>query len=130
MRAYSAPAALLAVSVAALGLLFVSRIPEGLEMIGVTVFSASAIGYVVATDWWLLRLRNTPVADGARTLRVLAILALGLPTAVIGLGLLTIIVIAGDNMWMVLPYAAAPPLLVWPFVISALAKVRRTPGAA
>jgi hypothetical protein len=39
-----------------------------------------------------------------------------------------IIVVEGDNAWMVLPYALAPPLFVWPFAIGALRKVRSLPS--
>jgi len=124
MRAHFIPPVLTIASAMALAGIVSARVPPGLEDVAVWIAVGAAIGYVVGTDWWLWHLGRSPLGPAGALRRRIGILALGLPTAVVGVGIMAIIITAGDVMWMILPFAVVPPLLVWPFVIGALRQVR------
>ncbi len=125
MRLDFAPFALVVVSIAAVTALFVFA-PNDENVVSSTIFLGSVVGYFVGAVWGLLRMRANPVAEGARLRRLAGILALSAPATIFSVGLFVGIVTAGDNMWMVLPYALAPGLIVWPFAIAALLKMKAT----
>lgn len=123
MRPFLAPAALVALSIALVAALVVFA-PDEDGLIAVVSFIASIVGFLVGIDWWILQLGRAPVADGARVRRVAGILALAAPATLWTVGGFVVIVSEGDNAWLALPLVLAPGLLVWPFVIAAVRRVR------
>lgn len=123
MRLDLAPPTLVILGVAAAAIPF-ALVPDGQSVAATATFVAGLVAYFVGSDWWLTRLGAAPIAEGRRARRIAGILALAAPSAIWGVGVFAIIVTEGDNAWMVLPYAIAPVLFVWPFAISALRKVR------
>ena len=120
LRRYGIPAALLTISVP---LMMIppefSDLREGLST-GLQV--GGWIIYFLSTDWLLLQICRAPPTASARARfgRLLASLMLGAPPmGLLGLFLLT----ARDVMWMALPYAAAPLIIVGPFWIAAMRRV-------
>lgn len=118
-----APVGLLAGGALALAALFAWSPPESAQTGAAAVFFLAVAAFVCGTDWWLLRLRRTPVVPGGRGRRVGAILLLGAPSLIFSALATGFIATVGDNAWMAAPYALAPVLMVWPFVIAALARV-------
>lgn len=125
MRLEFAPFALVVGSIAAVAALFAFA-PDDENIVSSAILLAGVVGYFVGAVWGLLRMRANPVAEGARLRRLVGILALSAPATIFSVGLFIGIVTEGDNMWMVLPYAMAPALIVWPFAIAALLKMKAT----
>lgn len=123
MRLFLAPAALVVLSIALVAALVVFA-PDEDGVVVVATFVASIVGFFVGVDWWILRLGRAPVADGAQVRRVAGILALAAPATLWTVGGFVVIVSEGDNAWLALPLVLAPGLLVWPFVIAAVRRVR------
>lgn len=123
MRLFLAPAALVVLSIALVAALVIF-VPDEDGVVVVAAFIAGIVGFFVGIDWWILRLGRAPVADGAQVRRVASILALAAPATLWTVGGFAVIVSEGDNAWLALPHVLAPGLLVWPFAVTALRRVR------
>ncbi|TAJ70698.1 MAG: hypothetical protein EPO51_16545 [Phenylobacterium sp.] len=122
MRPAFAPLALIVLSVAAVAAFFAFAPADGTPLLGAILFACVG-GYFFGTDWWILQLGRAPAPTGSRWRRVAGILALAAPATIWTVTLFAAIVVEGDNMWMVLPSALTPGLVVWPFAIGGLRRI-------
>lgn len=128
MKAYVLPATLIAISVLG-GLAAWFGPDEPASAITPVLMLGSILSYLLGTISWIFLLGDrSPTNDANR--RRLAVLALGAPTALFAVTGVAWIAYHGDNLWMALPFFVGPALVVWPFVIVALNKLRRPNQAA
>jgi hypothetical protein len=120
MRRYFGPIVLMALALVA-GLILAFW--EGdLPFVGLFVFAV--LGQIVATDWWIIRIAGARSRAGAKSRRIVGVLTLGAPSAILGVGIPTSLAIAGADLWQASVVVAIPSLLVWPFVVWALNKIQ------
>lgn len=97
---------------------------EASSRLAVGLFFGSLFGYFLGTVSWIFLLADQTPPSSVGRHRV-AILLLGAPSGLFAIIGVSAIAYQGDVSWMLLPYAIAPALIVWPFAWVALRKLRR-----
>jgi len=90
------------------------------ERAGGTALICTLIFHAIGADWLLVQ---SPTFGLPRFRRIGLQLAIGLPSASFAAIMLARMIQQGDLAWLGLPLAVLPALVIWPFVLVALARV-------